>query len=468
MGQVNTGGGGGGGTSYNFGTGLTNISGTVTANLNTGTPSGQVIYGGVSAGESLTFSSTKNATKGNILFGTSTYDEVNNRLGVGYASGLTFGLQVASNAFVNSGIIANRSNPSFDFGALFFTRGTIGSTVAIGQAGTFVSASLTYGLFMSSAASTSTGAYDISISVGGKVGVGFKTLTNGGAVTPDARFMVKGLTTDNSDYCVKFKDGNETTIYSLRNDGLAGVGMLPFDNNTRLSLKGIGLTTQLGYSHFQSDGATLSFSTNDQGDGYFKKSVTIAGLTPGGVPIISTGGLLAYDSNITWNGAQFSLTSNSNGGTQYSENKSTASTYGCLYGVSRTSNVTRVLTGDAAATGSIRNGTLGGSGLCQNILALDNMSSGALAAGAGSGMSFSVKGLNRGFMEMVMVTIGAGSEDSRFNFLTMASGALVNPLSVAKDKVIVTGKLNISSIPTSSAGLTTGDIWSNAGVLNIV
>jgi len=28
--------------------------------------------------------------------------------------------------------------------------------------------------------------------------------------------------------------------------------------------------------------------------------------------------------------------------------------------------------------------------------------------------------------------------------------------------------LNISNIPTSSAGLSTGDVWSNAGVLTIV
>ena len=41
------------------------------------------VYGGYLAGHDLTLSSTTNATKGNIFFGTSTYDEVNNRLGIG-------------------------------------------------------------------------------------------------------------------------------------------------------------------------------------------------------------------------------------------------------------------------------------------------------------------------------------------------------------------------------------------------
>ena len=44
---------------------------------------GQTLTGGTSGGNSLTLSSTSDATKGKILFGTSAYDEVNNRLGVG-------------------------------------------------------------------------------------------------------------------------------------------------------------------------------------------------------------------------------------------------------------------------------------------------------------------------------------------------------------------------------------------------
>jgi hypothetical protein len=44
------------------------------------------IKGGALSGGSLTLQSTSHATKGKILFGTSAYDEVNNRLGVGTSS----------------------------------------------------------------------------------------------------------------------------------------------------------------------------------------------------------------------------------------------------------------------------------------------------------------------------------------------------------------------------------------------
>lgn len=72
----------GGGSSYTFSTGLTNTSGTITNNLSTGVSGGQSVVGGTAASNSLTLSSTTNGTKGNIIFGTSAYDEVNNRLGI--------------------------------------------------------------------------------------------------------------------------------------------------------------------------------------------------------------------------------------------------------------------------------------------------------------------------------------------------------------------------------------------------
>jgi hypothetical protein len=54
--------------------------------LSNGLSGGQTLYGGTEASENLTLYSTYNATKGNILFGTSCYDEVNNRLGIGITS----------------------------------------------------------------------------------------------------------------------------------------------------------------------------------------------------------------------------------------------------------------------------------------------------------------------------------------------------------------------------------------------
>lgn len=68
--------------SYTFLTGLNNNSGVITANLSTGVVGGQSAIGGVNSGDNLTLSSTSNATKGKILFGSSSYDEVNNYLGL--------------------------------------------------------------------------------------------------------------------------------------------------------------------------------------------------------------------------------------------------------------------------------------------------------------------------------------------------------------------------------------------------
>lgn len=48
-----------------------------------GRAGGQTLKGGTASGDDLTLMSTNHATKGNIFFGTSTYDEVNNRLGIG-------------------------------------------------------------------------------------------------------------------------------------------------------------------------------------------------------------------------------------------------------------------------------------------------------------------------------------------------------------------------------------------------
>jgi len=78
---------GGGGSSYTFSTGLTNTSGTVTSNLSTGVAGGQSVVGGTAASESLTLSSTSNATKGKILLGgNNVIDQVNNRLGLNNAN----------------------------------------------------------------------------------------------------------------------------------------------------------------------------------------------------------------------------------------------------------------------------------------------------------------------------------------------------------------------------------------------
>lgn len=83
-------GSGGGNTFIDPGTGI-KITGSgtplnhyvVTSYLSIGISGGQSAIGGTLAGNSLTLSSTTNVTKGKIIFGTSCYDEANNRLGIG-------------------------------------------------------------------------------------------------------------------------------------------------------------------------------------------------------------------------------------------------------------------------------------------------------------------------------------------------------------------------------------------------
>lgn len=67
----------------------TSVSGasvSATGDSSAATFTGPILQGGASAGGTLTLKSTTNGTKGNILFGTSGYDEVNNRLGLGTSS----------------------------------------------------------------------------------------------------------------------------------------------------------------------------------------------------------------------------------------------------------------------------------------------------------------------------------------------------------------------------------------------
>ena len=103
----------GSGTSYTFSTGLTNSSGTVTNNLSTGVASGQSVVGGTAASNSLTLSSTTNATKGNIIFGTSAYFENTNNLGIGTSTDAGYKLDVnGTTRFSANSIIETASFPN--------------------------------------------------------------------------------------------------------------------------------------------------------------------------------------------------------------------------------------------------------------------------------------------------------------------------------------------------------------------
>ena len=112
------------------GTGLTKSSQTLSNNLSTGVSGGQSVVGGTAASNSLTLSSTTNATKGNIIFGTSAYDEVNNRLGIGTATPATnFHLSYSNNAYGQGAIIQNTNTGTTSITGLLL-RNSAGTDVA--------------------------------------------------------------------------------------------------------------------------------------------------------------------------------------------------------------------------------------------------------------------------------------------------------------------------------------------------
>ncbi len=99
-----------------------------------GRAGGQTLIGGTAAGEDLTLSSTAHGTKGSILFGTSAYDEVNNRLGIGIAAPTDRlnAVAPASGGAASLGVEL-LLNPTFDTDLLNWT---VGANWAWGAGGT--------------------------------------------------------------------------------------------------------------------------------------------------------------------------------------------------------------------------------------------------------------------------------------------------------------------------------------------
>jgi len=194
------------GTTYTFSTGLTNTSGTITANLSTGISGGQSIKGGTAASETLRITSTDSGTKGKILFGSSVYDELNERLGLNTAAPIEIFHAVknsASGAYAridaingSPGIITYRANGSVNTPTavlsgesigIWSLRGYDGTSYINTSAGyiegvaaeTWTSSRLgTYLTFGTTAISTSTSQERMRIDNDGNVLIG--TTTNGG------------------------------------------------------------------------------------------------------------------------------------------------------------------------------------------------------------------------------------------------------------------------------------------------
>ena len=76
-----------------------------------------VVGGGALAGSDLTLSSTSNVTKGNIFFGTSTYDEVNNRLGIGL-TGPSSALHVVGDATLTGNLLMEEAGAGVEFATI--------------------------------------------------------------------------------------------------------------------------------------------------------------------------------------------------------------------------------------------------------------------------------------------------------------------------------------------------------------
>lgn len=119
------------------------VPGTGTTFLAGGLAGGQTSTGGTAASENLTLSSTANATKGKILFGTSAYDEVNNRLGIGTASP-SFDLNVSrSSAGSVTFILAQNTNSGAAAEGIIGVRGNNNGQLSLKhQSSTFTTAGL--------------------------------------------------------------------------------------------------------------------------------------------------------------------------------------------------------------------------------------------------------------------------------------------------------------------------------------
>ena len=92
---------------YTVGTTALNfVQNSAVNTLLTGLGSNQTVIGATTSGGSLTLSSTANSTKGSILFGTSSYNESTNTLGIGAAASTTNKFSVSDTVLAGSGSLA--------------------------------------------------------------------------------------------------------------------------------------------------------------------------------------------------------------------------------------------------------------------------------------------------------------------------------------------------------------------------
>lgn len=199
-----------------------------------GVAGGQTINGGTAASESLTLSSTTHATKGKLLFGTSAYDEVNNRLGIGTASP-TNTINVSKSE--NSNVLVNVLNSN---------------SGASARAGMQVQNNIATGLFfqMEGSAFSLGAGYELLAADSGVFGTGG---SNGmRLITSAAAPIILGTS------------GYATANERMRVDSSGNVGINTASPSGRLDVHGSGSTTGVCFQTANSDG-TAKFTIQDNG-----------------------------------------------------------------------------------------------------------------------------------------------------------------------------------------------------------
>lgn len=177
----------------------------------TGTLTVPTIRGGTSASGTLTLQSTSNATKGKILFGTSAYDEVNNRLGIGQATPTS-----AFHALINSiGVTYNVAN------GIHLENSTAASS---GNPQYSPVLTLSGNGFQGAASGLSRWSIDVVTTSGSSYGsnLRFQSNTNGSLATPFQLSQNGSLTISNAMSAFSYSASSSYTAGSLASSGTSG------------------------------------------------------------------------------------------------------------------------------------------------------------------------------------------------------------------------------------------------------
>lgn len=259
-----------------------------TSNIN---GDGFTLFGNDGSGENLTLSSTSHATKGKLLFGTSAYDEVNNRLGIGLTSpATTIDATSASTVFTLKSTGASSSTG----GSVVQAGVSDGAAMASGdRLGTYSftgernSSLISTGIQINGYANGTWSGTSIASRLEFEIG-------NTGATTRTVRFrqLHTGATAIGSDF-------TPTAILHLT-AGTTGASTAPlkFTSGSLLT------TAEAGGVEFLTDKYYGTITT-----GAARKELTLndAALTSGRVPYVTTNGRITDDADLLFDGTDLRL-----------------------------------------------------------------------------------------------------------------------------------------------------------------